>query len=115
MQRILLAIVAAILTLTGVGLMGYDAAGYSAAASVCLRSGLVLGALALALPQVQRLLEVAPPWYLACMAAGLFVIIRWPRMIGIVLPALIALWFLGPRNKPPTAPTKKRAKATARR
>ncbi|HVK79636.1 MAG TPA: hypothetical protein VM915_03405, partial [Verrucomicrobiae bacterium] len=61
MQRILLAIVAVILTISGVVLLGMDSAGYAAAASACLRSGLVLGALALALPQVKLLLEVAPP------------------------------------------------------
>jgi hypothetical protein len=72
---------------------------YQVAAPVCLRSGLVLGALALALPQVQRLLEITPPWFLASVAAGFLVIIRWPKAIGIVLPVLAAMWFLGPRAK----------------
>lgn len=116
MQRILLAVIAGILTLTGIVLMSYDAAGYSAAASACLRSGMVLAALALALPQVKRLLEIAPPWFLASVAAGLLLIVRWPGSIGFVLPILVALWFLGPRGKKPTAPTpKKRPKASARR
>lgn len=112
MQRILLAVIAAILTISGIVLMGFESATYSAAASACLRSGLVLGALALALPQVKRLFEVAPPWFLACTALGLLLIIRWPRSIGIVLPALVALWFLGPRSKR-AAPTNARARSKA--
>ena len=115
MQRLLLGITAAILTLTGAALLGYDPETYAGTASVCLRSGLVLGALALALPQVKRLLEFAPPWFLACLGGGLLLVIRWPRSIGIVLPLLIALWFLGPRRRLPAATQKKRAKAAASR
>lgn len=99
MQRVLLAVAAAALTIAGLVMLFFDGATYSAAASACLRSGLVLGALALALPQVLRLLEVAPPWFLASAAVGLILIFRWPRSVAIVLPLLIALWFLGPRSK----------------
>jgi hypothetical protein len=62
-------------------------------------SGLILGALAFALPQVKRLFEVLPPWLIACGALGMLIVIKWPRAIGVVLPILVALWYLGPRHK----------------
>jgi hypothetical protein len=109
MQRLLLSIIAAALVLGGAALYYSDVTGYAATAAVLLRSGLVLGALALALPQVRRLLEVAPPWFLASLGGGLLVVIRWPKAIGIVLPALALLWFLGPRSR--SAPPARKAKA----
>lgn len=116
MQRLLLAIIAAVLVIAGVAMMFSGNPEYSAGASICLRSGLVLGALSLALPQVMRLLEYAPPWFLLCMAIGLLVVIRWPRSFPIVVPVLAALWFLGPRTKKPLqapqkAPRKQKRKA----
>jgi hypothetical protein len=99
MQRLLLAIIAAALTLAGGVMLWFYPGDYQVAAPVCLRSGLVLGALALALPQVQRLFEITPPWFLGSVALGFIVIIRWPKAIGIVLPVLAVMWFLGPRAK----------------
>lgn len=116
MQRLLLALSAAALTVIGLALFFYDDVSYAATASVCLRAGLVLGAIALALPQVKRFLERVPPWFLACILVGFLFIIRWPRSAAVVLPVLVALWFLGPRSKPPVRTPKKRpAKAGARR
>lgn len=105
-QRLLLAVVAALLTAGGVFLLLVHPTWASAGLdSILLRSGLVLGALALALPQVRRMLELAPPWFLACLLLGLLVIIRWPKSAGVVVPLLVVLWLLGPRRKaqPPAA------------
>lgn len=98
--------VAALLTAGGVFLLLVHPTWASAGLdSILLRSGLVLGALALALPQVRRMLELAPPWFLACLLLGLLVIIRWPKSAGVVVPLLVVLWLLGPRRKarPPAA------------
>jgi hypothetical protein len=112
----MLALSAAGLTITGVALYVAKGAEYAGVSSVCLRAGLVLGALALALPQVKRLFERVPPWYLACVTVGFLFVIRWPTTIGVVAPVLVGLWFLGPRNRQPPIVKKRKTKpkATAR-
>jgi hypothetical protein len=119
MQRLLLAIVAAILTTLGIVMVALNRPEYAGMSGLFLRSGLVLGALALALPQVLRMLEFAPPWFLGCLAIGFLVVIRWPKLFPLVLPALVVLWILGPRASATAAPAAKakkpRARAKARR
>ena len=99
MNRTLLGLCAlALLFLAGVTLArGTDDSTSASFAAGCLRVGLVLGAMWLALPQINRILATTPRWLLVAMGIGLVVIIVRPILALIVVPALIALWFLGPR------------------
>jgi hypothetical protein len=97
MQRIAFAILG--LTLTAVGAWMSFVVGQMEFGPILFRSGLVLSALALALPQIKEFFAWFPPWLLACGAVGLLIIIWRPRMAVVVLPVLVALWFLGPRRK----------------
>ena len=74
-------------------------------AAGCLRVGLVLGAMWLALPQIQRILAKTPRWLLVALAIGLVVIVVRPILALVVIPALIALWVLGPRLATKADPT----------
>jgi len=108
MQRTLLAITG--LILTAVGAWMSFVSGQVEFGSILFRSGLVIGALALALPQVTQFFSWFPPWLLACAAGGFFIILSRPRAAIFVLPALAALWFLGPRQRKPHPQPKRRAK-----
>jgi hypothetical protein len=78
------------------------------ARSLCLRSGLTLGALWLALPQILPLVLGWPPRLIvAVVVGGLAVLVR-PRLFPIVLPVVAAVglleaigWFLKPESKRP--------------
>jgi hypothetical protein len=74
-------------------------------AAGCLRVGLVLGAMWLALPQIHRILATTPRWLLVAMAIGLVVIVVRPILALVVIPALFALWILGPRLASKADPT----------
>lgn len=97
MQRLLLSITGISLTVVG-GWMSFGG-GAPDIGSVMFRSGLVISALALALPQVKIFFQFFPPWLIACGVVGGFVMLRWPRSAVFVLPGLAALWFLGPRSQ----------------
>lgn len=81
-----------------------DATSTSFAAG-CLRVGLVLGAIWLALPQIHRMLATTPRWLLVALGIGLVVIIVRPWLALIVIPILAALWILGPRLATKSDPT----------
>lgn len=112
MQRLLLALCAAGLTTVGVLLWCFGGIAYAGASSICLRAGLVLGAMALAFNQLQRFFDRVPPWYLASVMVGFLLVIRWPKSAAVVVPVLVILWFLGPRNKKlmPVTPPRVKAK-----
>lgn len=112
MQRWLIGIIAAVLTFGGAGLFIAGPSNLFGLGSGMLRAGLVLGALALALPQVMRLAQNTPPWYLATLVVGLLVVVRWPRTFVVILPLLAVLWFLSPRRpaKSSTSQAKSRGK-----
>ena len=121
MQRWLMAIIAVAITLTGVGLYLWGPANFFGMSSAMVRAGLVLGALALALPQVKRFFQYTPPWFLALVAIGMILVVRWPKTIVVIFPLLVAAWFLGPRSmakgksKPQRAKQKPRPKQRAQR
>lgn len=97
MRRIVLGIVALLFTGLGlVGLVKYGVgdSGGSAAASVALRTGVLLGVLWLALPQVEQLFRRFPPWLLGTLGLGGLVLLIRPRMFIYVLPILAALLVL---------------------
>ena len=74
-------------------------------AAGCLRVGLVLGAMWLALPQINRMLATTPRWLLVSLGIGLVVIVVRPWLALVVIPILIGLWFLGPRLATKSDPT----------
>jgi hypothetical protein len=65
------------------------------AAGACLRVGIVMAIWWLAYPQAQRL----PLWLVVTSAIALFVVLRWPKLLLVVIPLLAILWFLGPRAR----------------
>lgn len=62
-----------------------------------IKIGLVLGALWLAWPQVDRFLAKTPAWLLATSLIGIILIVVRPITALIVLPCLALLWLFGPR------------------
>jgi hypothetical protein len=66
-------------------------------AAGCIRVGLVLGALWLALPQITAFFARAPRWLLVASAIGLIICAVKPWLLLILVPALVALWILGPK------------------
>jgi len=66
--------------------------------SICVRAGLVLGAIWLALPQLSVILAAMPVWMLAACGISALVLIARPRTIVFIGPALgsaMLLHFLG--------------------
>lgn len=59
----------------------------------CLRVGIVLAALWLALPNMNRF----PRWQLVGLALGLLAVLRWPKLILFAIPIGVLVWLLGPR------------------
>lgn len=71
---------------------------YTLVLSVCLRMGLVLGAMWLAYEQAHEMIRSTPPWVMGGAALGLLVIVVRPRAIIVVGPLLAgaaALHWLG--------------------
>jgi hypothetical protein len=66
-------------------------------AAGCIRVGLVLGALWLALPQIMAFLARTPRWLLTASAIGLIVGAIKPILLIGIVPGLVLLWFLGPK------------------
>ena len=66
-------------------------------AAGCIRVGLVLGALWLALPQIVVFLSKTPKWLLTASAIGLIIGAIKPMLLLIIVPVLGVLWFLGPK------------------
>jgi hypothetical protein len=112
MQRILLAVIGGSLAILG-GWFSF-VSGPVDFGSIMFRSGLVISALALALPQITQFFAWFPPWLLAAGAVGFFIMLRWPKTALVVVPIFVALWFLGPRAAKSAAPTKLRSKRPLR-
>jgi len=71
---------------------------HTLALSVCLRMGIVLGAMWLAYEQVHEIIRRTPPWVMGGAALGLLVVVVRPRAIVAVGPLLAgaaALHWLG--------------------
>ena len=66
-----------------------------AAGGASLRVGVVMAVWWLAYPQTQSL----PRWLTVAGLVGLFLVVRWPRLLLVVIPLLAVLWFLGPRAR----------------
>jgi hypothetical protein len=99
MNRMTLGLVALLLVIVGMitalrGPADGSAAGF---AGGCVRVGLVLGALWLALPQILSFFSRAPRWLLAASGIGVVVCAVKPMLLLVVVPLLGLLWFFGPR------------------
>lgn len=98
----------------GVWTYGTRDSDWSAMSSAGLRAGVLLASLWLALPQLERLLRVCPPWMLGLAGAcGVAVVIR-PRLLIYLLPllgVLLVLRFFGWLLQP--LPKKKKASRAA--
>jgi len=68
--------------------------GYQQAASMCLRIGIVLGAVWLAFPALSR---VRPMTY-AMVLCGALIVAAYPKAILAVLPTMFFAWLLRPRG-----------------
>jgi hypothetical protein len=104
MNRTSLGIIAIVLLALGGIAMTRGPANCSAAgfAGGCIRVGLVLGALWLALPQLLRFLSRTPKWLLAACGIGVVVCAVKPVLLIAVVPLLGLLWFFGPRTRAPS-------------
>ena len=122
MRRTILGILAIVFFLAGVvtlAVKGTGESGVSAAASVCMRVGMLLGALWLALPQVEKLLARFPLWAIAGIGGGLLLAVTNFRLFLVCAPLLAIAglafgakrffrWLFEPL---PTSASKKRAGA----
>lgn len=91
MRRAILGILAIVFFLAGVvtlAVKGTGESGVSAAASVCMRVGMLLGALWLALPQVEKLLARFPLWALTGIGGGLLLAVTNFRLFLVCAPLL---------------------------
>lgn len=99
MNRTALGIVAAALLAIGLmtafrGPADGSAAGF---AGGCVRVGLVLAALWLALPQIVSFFTRTPKWLLAASGIGIVVCAVKPLLLLLVVPVLAGLWLFGPK------------------
>ena len=89
---------------------------WSMFASICIRVGLMLGAIWLAFPQLVGLMKRFPPWLMGAITVSGLVVAARPRMIlylGPVVAAIAFLQFVGWIFKPLPNPKAKRQTKTA--
>jgi hypothetical protein len=97
MNRTLLGICALALLVMGAIALRAGPSGITSTsfAAGCLRVGLVLGALWLALPQIEGLLKRTPRWVLVSLAVALVILFLQPKLLLLALPILAVLWSSG--------------------
>ncbi len=98
LRRHALGIASVILLLLALGLWWRWPQDSAAAVAICVRAGLVLGAIWLALPQLSRLIAAVPVWMVFACGISALVLIARPRTIVFIGPALgsaLLLHFLG--------------------
>ena len=104
MQRLLLGLLSLALLLFGLyWLPVWKPEEENYLAYFCIKIGLVLGSIWLALPQVHSLIRNAPPWLWAVMGLGLIAIV-FTKSFVIVVPlvaAICLIQFVGWMFKPP--------------
>lgn len=99
MQRNLMGLIALLLLVAGgVAALSYTSPTSSASwAGGAIKIGLVLGAIWLALPQIERFLRKTPQWLLVVSLIGILLIAVRPWAAVAVVPLLIGMWIFGPR------------------
>jgi hypothetical protein len=102
-RRLSMGVSGSLLLLTGIGLAIWPAAGDASGfwQGTAVRTGLVLLAAWLAWPQLDRL----PNWVLLTIVVTLLILAARPRLFlallrygVVILPLLLALWWLSPRR-----------------
>jgi len=115
MNRKMLGLAAVLLLVVGVIVAVQQPEGGAAFAGACIRVGLVLLAIWLALPQVTRFWNQTPKWLIVAAAIALVVCVTHPVYALAAIPLLGLLWFLGPKvtslwkPKAPSGPPAKSA------
>lgn len=96
MRRHLLGIIAIVLLVIGVVMffVRLEDETYTFFQAACLRVGLVLGAIWLALPQ----LESMSRWLYRAVLVVAIVVAAFSRYAVILVPLLLAMWFIKPRG-----------------
>ena len=69
----------------------------NSASGSMIKIGLVLGALWLAWPQIDRFLAKTPAWLMVTSLVCLVLIVMKPLLALLLLPCLALLWLFGPR------------------
>src|SRR5262245_55728540 len=100
MNRVTLGLAAVLLLAIGCIVAVQQPEGGAAFAGACVRVGLVLGAIWLALPQVTRFWQQTPKWLLVAAGVALVVCVIHPLYALAAVPVLALLWFLGPKLTP---------------
>lgn len=100
MQRLLLALIAVGMLVTGLLLTfsGLPEFWSQSLAYIAIRVGILLGVLWLALPQFFELLSRCSPQTVICIASGILILVIRPRYVAYVAPLLLialGLQFLG--------------------
>lgn len=90
-RRPLIGILAvALLAIAAVLLARGSGSEYQAAGSACLRVGVLLAAVWLAYPQLEKI----PTWIFGTALTGLMLVVVRPQLALVIVPALLMLWFL---------------------
>jgi hypothetical protein len=97
MQRVSLGLAALFLLIAGGVIAIQQPEGGAVFAGACVRVGMVLGALWLALPQVTRFWKQTPKWLLIAAGVALVVVVIHPMYALAAVPLLALLWFFGPK------------------
>src|SRR5262245_65529997 len=97
MNRVTLGLVSVLLLVIGCTVAVQQPEGGAVFAGACVRIGLVLGAIWLALPQVTRFWKQTPKWLLVAAAIALVVCVIHPLYAVAAVPLVALLWFFGPK------------------
>ena len=92
MHRPTIALIAVVLLAVGLALRNQPDDTFGAAS---LRVGMVMAILWFAQPQLKNL----PKWLVIAGAVGLFIAMRFPKLLLFALPVAAVLWLLRPRGK----------------
>lgn len=95
-SRTLLAILTVGLLVAGVSLLTQDGVAYTYAGGF-IKSGLVTGALWLALPQLTAFFKNTPRWLLIAGGIGIALATMNWQLLLVIVPVVAALWFFAPR------------------
>jgi hypothetical protein len=113
MRRILIGLLALLFLGAAVALHFSDFENSVFLLSVCMKVGLVLGAMWFAYDQVLKISQRSPPWLLGIIGVSLLVIVIRPKAFVIVGPLLAAIallqcvgWLFKPLPKPRKTPRK---------
>jgi hypothetical protein len=95
-SRTLLAILTLGLLVAGVSLLFQDGIAFTYAGGF-IKSGLVTGALWLALPQLTAFFKNTPRWLLIAGGIGIALATMNWQLLLVIVPVVAALWFFAPR------------------